>query len=59
MVPESQFVSEGELAFALQTPQLWNSLPGDQEQENSVSSLESLLETDLSCHLVFVIENAL
>lgn len=37
MVPISRLVTEGEQAFAIPTPQLWNSLPGDLWQPNSVS----------------------
>ena len=44
-VPKSHLVTRGDRAFAVRAPQLWNSLPGDLRQANSVSSFKSLLKT--------------
>ena len=45
MVPKSRLVSKGDRAFAVRAPQLWNSVPGDLRQANSVSSFKSILKT--------------
>ena len=44
-VPKSRLVTKGDRAFAIRAPHLWNALPGDLRQANSVTSLKSLLKT--------------
>ena len=37
MVPKSRLITKGGRAFAVRAPRLWNSLPADLRQANSVS----------------------
>ena len=44
-VPKTRLLTRGDRAFAARAPRLWNALPGDLRQADSVSSFKSLLKT--------------
>ncbi len=46
-VPESRLITKGDRAFAIRAPRLWNDLPEEIRQSESVSSFKSLLKTYL------------